>query len=219
MFQYHNKEGDLSRCSNEKDDEDLLKKPKKGKKGRRGQWTEHLGNDLVDIILDNDKYKEKPLLTNAKNIKNGEDCHKVIEELKESCSERGEELTFNVKQTRQKFKRCINICRDAVMKIKTSDIKHFQQGKEIGSWLGKLLAVLSSMDICQPQEAIEPGRKAPETNGEEANPEESIMMMFVKKRQVKALPQGLLMRHQVQKGNMYLHQRVEKNLEGKLRVS
>ena len=134
-------------------------------------------------------------------------------------SEKREEFPVNVEQTRQKFKRCINICRDAVMKIKTSDIKHFQQGKEIGSWLGKLLAVLSSMDICQPQEAIEPGRKAPETNGEEANPEESIMMMFVKKRQVKALPQGLLMRHQVQKGNMYLHQRVEKNLEGKLRVS
>ena len=29
------------------------------------------------------------------------------------------------------------------------------------------------MDICQHQQAIEPGRKAPETNGQEANPEES----------------------------------------------
>ena len=29
------------------------------------------------------------------------------------------------------------------------------------------------MDNCQPQKAIEPGRKVPETNGEEANPEES----------------------------------------------
>ena len=46
----------------------------------------------------------------------------------------------------------------------------------------------------------------------------AMMMMFVKKRQVKALPQGPLMGHQMQKGNMYLPQRVEKNLEDKLRV-
>ena len=32
---------------------------------------------------------------------------------------------------------------------------------------------LSSMDICQPEQPIEPRRKPPETNGEEANPEES----------------------------------------------
>ena len=50
--------------------------------------------------------------------------------------------------------------------------KHFRQDKEIGSWFGKLLPI-SSMDICQHQQAIEPGRKAPETNEQEANPEES----------------------------------------------
>ena len=31
--------------------EELFKKPKKDKKGRRGQWPEHLTDDLVDIIL------------------------------------------------------------------------------------------------------------------------------------------------------------------------
>ena len=63
MFQYDIKKDDLSRCSNENEGDDegetpveeLLKKPKKDKKGRGGQWTEHLPNDLVDIILDNDK--------------------------------------------------------------------------------------------------------------------------------------------------------------------
>ena len=35
------------------------------------------------------------------------------------------------------------------------------------------MPILSSMDIFQPQQAIEPGRKAPETNDEESNPEES----------------------------------------------
>ena len=113
-------------------------------------------------------------MTNVRSIENSQYYRKVIEELKERCSERGEQFPFNVEQTRQKFKRCINICRDAVMKIKiSSGIKHFQQDKEIESWFGKLLAILSSMDICQPQQAIEPGRKAPKTNGEEANPEEN----------------------------------------------
>ena len=127
MFQCDNREDDLSRCSNESEEDDegeipveeLFKKPEKGKKGRRGQWTEHLANDLVDITLDSDKYKEKLLLANIKNIKSSQYYHKVIEELKERCSERREEFPVNVEQTRQKFKRCINICRDAVIKVKT----------------------------------------------------------------------------------------------------
>ena len=89
MIQYGNKEDDLRRCANESEEdeegeipvEELFKKPKIGKKGRRWQWTEHdLANDLVDLILDNDKYKEKPLLTNARNIKNSQYYHKVIED-------------------------------------------------------------------------------------------------------------------------------------------
>ena len=140
MFQYDNKEDNLSRCSNESKEDDegeipveeLLKKPKKCKKGKRGQWTEHLTNDLADIILDNDKYEEQLLLTNVKNVKSSPYYHKVIEELKKRCSERGEELPVNVEQTRQKFKRCINICTDAVMKVKTpSGVKGYLRYKTI----------------------------------------------------------------------------------------
>ena len=40
----------------------------------------------------------------------------------------------------------------------------------LGSWFGKLLPVISSMDNSQLQQATEQGWKAPETNGEEANP-------------------------------------------------
>lgn len=95
------------------------------------------------------------MLTNVKNVKNGQYYDKVIGELKERCNERGEEFPFNVAQTRQKFKRCINICRDAVMKVKTSSgIKRFQEDKELGSWFGKLLPIISSMDNCQPQQSI-----------------------------------------------------------------
>ena len=90
---------------------------------------------MIWLILDNDKYKKKPLLANVKNIKNSQYYHRVIEELKERCSKRGEKLPFNVEHTREKFKRCINVCRDAVMKVKTSsEIKHFLQDKKIGSW-------------------------------------------------------------------------------------
>ena len=57
MFQYDNKEDDLSRCSKESEEDDegeipveeLFKKPKKGKQGRTGQWAKHLANDLVNL--------------------------------------------------------------------------------------------------------------------------------------------------------------------------
>ena len=67
----------------------MFKKPKKGNKGRRGQWAEHLADDLVDIILDNNKYKEKLLFTNVKNVKITQYYHEITEELKEKRSERG----------------------------------------------------------------------------------------------------------------------------------
>ena len=131
-------------------------------KGSRGQWKEHLLDNLVDIILDNDKRKEKLLLTNAKYVKNGQYYDKVIEELKERCSKRREEFPFNVAQTQQKFKCCISIYRYAFMKVKTSSgFKLFQEDKELICCFGKLLPIISSINNCQPQQAIETGRKAP----------------------------------------------------------
>ena len=76
-------------------------------------------DDLVDIILENEKYKEKLLLTNVKKVKNTQYYTKVVEEMKDRCKERDEEYIFNVPQTRQKFKRCVNVYRNAVMTVKT----------------------------------------------------------------------------------------------------
>ena len=60
------------------------------------------------------------------------------------------------------------------MKVKTSSgNEHLQEDKEIRSWFGKLLRIISSMYIYQSQQAIEPKRKASETNDKEANLEES----------------------------------------------
>ena len=41
------------------------------RKGRKGTRKETLVNDLVDIILENDTYRAKLLLTHVKNAKNG----------------------------------------------------------------------------------------------------------------------------------------------------
>ena len=75
------------------------------------------------------------------------------------------------------------------------------------------------MDICQAQQAIEPGRKAPLTNSEELNPEERHDDEVSEEEASQGSSSRSLIRHQMQKGNMYLHQRVQKNLEDKLRVS
>ena len=50
----------------------FAKKKQKKKKGKRGQWPEALVDDLVDVILENDKFKEKLLLTIVKNVKNSQ---------------------------------------------------------------------------------------------------------------------------------------------------
>ena len=132
------------------------------KKGRKCIWTESTVCDLVDIIIENDKYKEKLLLTNVKNVKNSCYYEKVIEEVKERCKEREEEFTFDIPQTRAKFKRCVSSCREAALKIKTSSgIKRFQEEKEFGTWFQKLFPIVSSMDSCQPEQSIEPTRHEP----------------------------------------------------------
>ena len=111
----------------------------------------------MDIILENEKYKTKLLLTNTKNVKNGVYYDQVITELKKRFEERDEEFTYNVPQTESKFKRCVRICRKAALTIKTaSGIKRFQEEKEFGPWFQKLYKVVCTMDNCQSEQSIEP---------------------------------------------------------------
>ena len=64
---------------------------------------------------------------------------------------------YDVKQTREKFKRCIRICKDAAMKIKTaSGVTRFQEDKVYGTWFNKLFNVMKSTADCQPKQSIEP---------------------------------------------------------------
>ena len=53
--------------------------------------------------------------------------------------------------------RCIGICKDAAMKLKTaSGITRFQEDKEYGTWFNKLFNVMKSTANCQPEQSIEP---------------------------------------------------------------
>ena len=64
---------------------------------------------------------------------------------------------YDVKQTREKFKPCIGIFKDAAMKIKTaSGITRFQEDKEYGNWFNKLFNVMKYTANCQPKQSIEP---------------------------------------------------------------
>ena len=135
----------------------MKKRKKSAKRGRKCLWSEIAVTNLVDIILENEKYKTKLLLTNTKNVKNGVYYDQVITELKKRFEERDEEFTYNVPQTGSKFKRCVRICRKAALTIKTaSGIKRFQEEKEFGPWFQKLYEVVCTMDNYQPEQSIEP---------------------------------------------------------------
>ena len=124
------------------DDEEYAQfnKNKNSKKvGRKPQWSNEATNDLIDIILDDNKLKEKLLLT---NVKNSDYYNLVISELSQRCGQRNASFEYDIKQTREKFKRCINVCREAALKIKTSSgIKRFQEEKEYGPWFNNIYII------------------------------------------------------------------------------
>ena len=69
----------------------------KKRKGRKCQWSTNLTNNLIDIILEDDRLKEKLLMTNVKNSKNSEYYEKVIKKLKEQCQARDEVFEYDAK--------------------------------------------------------------------------------------------------------------------------
>ena len=81
----------------------------------------------------------------------------------ERSQQRNVSFDYDIKQTRDKFKRCVIVCREAALKIKTaSRMQRFQEEKEYGTWFSKLYSVVKSMDSCQPEQSIEPDAE-PET--------------------------------------------------------
>ena len=58
---------------------------KKNRKVRKYQWKESFVDDLVDIIVENEKYRQKLLLTNVKNAKNGQYMESVVKDSRKTC--------------------------------------------------------------------------------------------------------------------------------------
>ena len=111
----------------------------------------------MDIIVENDKYRQKLLMTNIKNAKNGQYMDCVVKELKERCVDRGEEFPFDMNQNRQKFRRCVVARIAAALKLKTSSaITRFQESKDYRERFNKLMQYVVTMDSCQCGQAIEP---------------------------------------------------------------
>ena len=54
----------------------------------------------MDIIRENDKSKEKLLLTNVKNSKNSQYYQQVNDELKDRCKQRDSIFAYDLNQTR-----------------------------------------------------------------------------------------------------------------------
>ena len=78
-------------------------KAKENRKGRKYQWKESFVDDLVDIKVENEKYRQMLLLTNVKNAKNGQYMESVVKDIQERCTELGEEFPYDVNQTHKNF--------------------------------------------------------------------------------------------------------------------
>ena len=147
--------------SSNDDDEYVMALPSrkkvKKKAGRKAVWDEAVVDDLIDIITEDERLKSKLLFTNVKNSKNSQYYLEVVEELKKRCEERGCEYNYTTVQTKDKFKRCVNLCKDATLKYKTgTGIVRFQEEKELGNWFKVLQPIVATMDSAQPEQSIEP---------------------------------------------------------------
>ena len=140
-------------------DEEERKKSTKGRKsvGRKSPWSQQQLNDFVDIIVENEEYKQKLILRNTKFQRNGELYGRIKSELEERCAARDERVSFTVEQLRSKFKKCVGECKKVALTIKTATgIKNFLQDRGYGAWFDKLFAIVKTRDSCQPERAIEP---------------------------------------------------------------
>jgi hypothetical protein len=112
---------------------------------------------LVDIIISSEFYKNKLIFTNTKNQRNGEIYKRVLVELKQRGSARGEEVPFDNIQVRTKFKKVVSECKHVVLTIKTaSGIERFIEGKDYRKWFNDLFAIVKTCDACRPELAVEP---------------------------------------------------------------
>lgn len=133
----------------------------KGKSSKRPEqkpwWCPKSLDDFVDIIFSSNEFKNKLIFTNTKNQRNGPIYAKILDELKERVSARGDKFTVTVNQMRTKFKKCVSQCKQATLTQKTATgIKRYQEDRGFGKWFNALFDVVKTTDSCQPKWALEP---------------------------------------------------------------
>ena len=125
--------------------------------GRKPRWCSKSLDDFIDIVVNSNEFKTKLIFTNTKNQRNGPIYVKIVEELKERASARGDKFTMTVNQIRTKFKKCISQCKQAALTQKTATgIKRYQEDRGFGKWFNALFDVVKTRDSCQPEHALEP---------------------------------------------------------------
>ena len=95
--------------------------------------------------------------TSTKSQRNGLIYAKILDELKERASARGDKFTVTVNQMRTKFKKCVSQCKQATLTQKTATgIKRYQEDRGFGKWFNALFDMVKTRDSCQPEQALEP---------------------------------------------------------------
>ena len=125
--------------------------------GRKPRWCSKSLDDFIDIVVSSNEFKNKLIFTNTKNQRNGPIYAKIMDELKERASARGDKFTMTVNQMRTKFKKCVSQCKQAALTQKTATgIKRYQEDRGFGKWFNALFDVVKTRDSCQPERALEP---------------------------------------------------------------
>ena len=123
----------------------------------KAKWCPWALDDLIDIIENNSSYKKKLIFTNTKNQRNGELYGEILKEVKGRASARGEHFYFSVNQLRSKFKKCVPLCKQAVLTQKSATgIKRFQEDQGFFKWFTTLFEVVKTRESCQADLALEP---------------------------------------------------------------
>ena len=155
----------------------FLKKEKK-RPGRKSSWPMEdmeVTDDLIDVVCSDEYFSKKLIFTNTKTSKNGEIYVKVIKELQKRCQARGKEHTFNIVQTRNKFKKCVSECKKAALTCKSaSGIARFQEDRAFGKWFNQLLPIVKSRESCQPEQALEPSSVQPSDQYDDEEDEDDL---------------------------------------------
>ena len=126
---------------------------KKKDSGRRAKWSAEQLDDLIDVRVNNENFKEKLIFTNNRRATNTEIYKRALDQIKE----RQPIFPFTVDQMRNKFKWCVSTCKKVALTIQTATgIKRFAEDKAFGKWFDALFPLIKSRDSCQPERAIEP---------------------------------------------------------------